>query len=154
MNLGRLLACALGATALASACSYTPPDVAPEIPENAQSSAVYAADGTLITVFHAEENRQDVTLARMPEVLQDAVVAIEDERFWEHHGVDVRAILRALSTNAGEGGVAQGGSTITQQLVKNTLTGEADDLERKIHEAALASSSSATTRRNASSSST
>lgn len=126
-----------GAT-LAGACSYTPADVAPEIPENAESSAIFGADGSLLTVLHAEENRQEVSLRRIPEVLRDAVVAIEDERFWEHKGVDLRAVLRALTTNASEGEIAEGASTITMQVVKNTLTGEADDLEAKVREAALA----------------
>jgi Transglycosylase len=63
---------------------------------------------------------------RMPEVLRDAVIALEDERFWEHKGVDLRAALRALTSNASAGEVAQGASTITMQIVKNTLTG-ADD---------------------------
>ena len=123
---------------LTGACSYTPPDVAPEIPANAESSGIYAADGTLITVLHAEENRQEVPLARVPGILRDAVVAIEDERFWEHKGVDLRAVLRAASTNAAEGSIAEGASTITMQVVKNTLTGGADDLEAKVREAALA----------------
>ncbi|MGH9243583.1 MAG: penicillin-binding protein [Acidimicrobiales bacterium] len=119
-------------------CSYTPPDVAPEIPANAESSAIYAGDGTLITVLHAEENRQEVPLDRMPEALRDAVIAIEDDRYWEHNGVDLRAVLRAITTNASEGEIIQGASTITMQVVKNTLSGEAKTLEEKIEEAALA----------------
>jgi penicillin-binding protein 1A len=137
-RLAALVAALLVALTAIAGCSYEPPDVAPEIPANAESSAIYAADGTLITIFHAVENRQEVPLERMPEVLRDAVVAIEDERFWDHKGVDLRAVLRALGTNAAEGEIAEGASTITMQVVKNTLTGGADTLEAKVREAALA----------------
>lgn len=123
---------------LAGACTYTTPDLAPVIPANAQSSVIYAADGTPLHVLHAEENREEIPLDRIPVHLRDAVIAIEDERFWEHRGVDLRAVLRALRTNAAEGGVEQGGSTITQQLVKNTLLEPDQTLERKVQEAALA----------------
>ncbi len=129
---------ALAAGVSAGACSYTTPDLAPTIPANAQSSVIYAADGTAIEVLHAEENREEIPLARIPVHLRDAVIAIEDERFWEHEGVDLRAVLRALRTNAAEGGIEQGGSTITQQLVKNTLLEPDQTLERKVQEAALA----------------
>ena len=74
----------------------------------------------------------------MPAYLRDAVVAIEDRRFYYHHGVDGRAIIRAAYVNAAEGTVVEGGSTITQQLVKILYVGNADTLRRKIDEAALA----------------
>src|SRR4051794_15761163 len=106
---------------LAAGCAYTPTEVVPQIPENAQSSQIYAADGTLITTLHGPQNRVEVTLAHIPLLLQQAVIAIEDERFYFHHGVDFRAIFRAAQNNASQGNASQGGSTITQQLVKNTL---------------------------------
>ena len=65
-------------------------------------------------------------------------MAIEDRRFYYHHGVDMRAIARAAVVNADEGAVVEGGSTITQQLVKNLYVGTADTLRRKIDEASLA----------------
>ena len=70
--------------------------------------------------------------------MRDAAVAIEDRRFYAHHGVDVRAIARAAVVNAEEGEVVEGGSTITQQLVKNLYVGTADTLRRKLDEASLA----------------
>lgn len=107
----------------------------------AQSSKVYDASGRLITTLHETENRTIIPLSRIPQHVQDAVIAIEDERFYEHEGVDVRAVLRALLTNAQSGEIREGGSTITQQLVKNLIIspGEIADrtLERKITEAAL-----------------
>jgi penicillin-binding protein 1A len=122
-----------------SACSYQSRSVAPVLPDERQSSRVFAADGTEITTFFYEQNRTNVSVESMPRTLLDAVVAIEDERYYEHRGVDVRAILRAVRTNAGTGDIAEGGSTITQQYVKNALL-ENDDktLSRKVEEASLA----------------
>lgn len=108
----------------------------------AQSSKVYAADRSLITSLHGAENRTIVPLERISDRLIDAVIAIEDARFWEHDGVDYRAIGRALVSNISSGGIREGGSTITQQYVKNSIIspGETAErtIERKINEAALA----------------
>ena len=107
----------------------------------AQSSRVFDADGKLLTTLHETENRTLVPLSRIPKRVRDAVIAIEDERFFEHEGVDLRAVLRALLANAQSGTIEEGGSTITQQLVKNVIIAPgaiADKtLERKIIEAAL-----------------
>jgi penicillin-binding protein 1A len=123
---------------LAPGCSYTLRELVPELPETAQSSVIVAADGTPIVTLHAEENRANVAFADLPGHVVDAVIAIEDERFWLHHGVDVRAILRAVQVNASSGSVSQGGSTITQQLVKLLLLTSDQTLDRKVAEAALA----------------
>lgn len=139
-SIGRAASLVAGIVLLAlvgSACSDArdaPPIV---LPVNAQPSAIYAADGTLITVLQ-EENRTNVPLERMPRSLQDAVVAIEDARFWEHNGVDPRAVLRAAGENAEAGQIAEGGSTITQQYVKNALLTPEQTLGRKIEEATTA----------------
>src|SRR5438874_3935420 len=103
-----------------------------------QRSVVYAADGSILAVLHAEQNRQPVGLASVPPVLIHAIVDIEDARFYDHHGVDIRGTLRALYTNVEAGTVEQGGSTITQQLVKTSLLGSKRDASRKVKEAALA----------------
>jgi membrane peptidoglycan carboxypeptidase len=88
---------------------------------------IYAADGKtrLATVF--EENRREVPLEKVAPVMQQAVIAIEDSRFYEHNGFDPRGLLRAAATNISEGGVAQGGSTLTMQYVKNVLLTAAED---------------------------
>src|SRR3954467_4948671 len=112
----RALVVAVVCAVLAAGCAYTPTEITPKIPENAQSSKIYAADGTLITTLHGPQNRLEVTLDRIPVLVQQAVIAIEDERFYYHHGVDFRAIFRAAQNNASEGAATQGGSTITQQL--------------------------------------
>lgn len=127
------------ALALVSAgCSYTPVTIVPELPENAQSSSIYASDGTLLTVLHGEENRVNVSYDQMPRHLIDAVVAIEDSRFWLHDGIDIVGLIRAARSNVSAGGVAQGGSTITQQAVGVLLIEEERSLDGKIEEASLA----------------
>ncbi|MGH7420079.1 MAG: PBP1A family penicillin-binding protein [Candidatus Rokuibacteriota bacterium] len=83
------------------------------------------------------ENIRPVRLADVPAVLRSAVLAIEDARFYEHGGVDPRGILRALWTNIRKGRVAEGGSTITQQLIKSRLLNPERTLARKINEAML-----------------
>lgn len=118
----------------------TAEDLAP--PKLAESSKIYASDGTLITTLHEEQNRTIIPLERMPLSIQHAVIAIEDERFYEHEGVDWRAIGRAIVTNALSGQLLEGGSTITQQYVKNVLISPGETapktIERKLNEAALA----------------
>ena len=104
----------------------------------AETSRIYAADGALVTSLHGGENREVVPLSRIPKTLQDAVVAIEDERFWSHPGVDLRAVARAAAANTAEGKVVEGGSTITQQYVKNELLDSAKTAQRKLREASLA----------------
>ncbi len=128
----------LSVALLAGACGTQSRGATPlELPVNAEPSAIYAADGTLITTLR-EENRVTVPLEQIPRSLQDAVVAIEDARFWQHNGVDPRAIARAASTNAEAGEVAEGGSTITQQYVKTALLSPEQTLSRKLEEATTA----------------
>jgi penicillin-binding protein 1B len=82
--------------------------------------------------------RRPVRLAAVPAVLTQAVLAAEDHRFFDHGGVDARAVLRALWVNLRRGEVAQGGSTLTQQLVKNLLLSPRRTWDRKLREAGLA----------------
>lgn len=105
-----------------------------------ESTKIFAADGTLITTLRQEENREILPIDEIPRHVRDAVVAIEDARFYTHKGVDLKAILRALYANASSGKVVEGGSTITQQLVRNALTdvGKEQTLERKVKEAQYA----------------
>lgn len=104
----------------------------------AQTSIVYAADGSVLAEWYDAEDRTVIPDESMPQSLKDAVVAIEDRRFYEHSGVDVQAIARAFSINTGAGEVRQGGSTITQQTVKLLFTEGERTLKRKIEEALLA----------------
>jgi len=122
---------------LASSCAYTTVTLAPTVPPNAEASVVLADNGTLLTTLHAGENRTEITLGQVPQHMQDAIVAIEDRRFWTHAGIDLPAILRAARRNIDEGEVVEGGSTITQQFVKNVLLASDRTLDRKIEEATL-----------------
>jgi penicillin-binding protein 1A len=112
--------------------------VLPKVTKPAQRSIVYDRYGNPIDVFFSED-RSPVDLKDVPQTLIDAVLAIEDRNFYEHNGVDVKALGRAVVDNLSAGEVQQGGSTITQQLVKNTLIKDPKrQLRRKIQEAFLA----------------
>jgi len=103
-----------------------------------QNSFVYAADGALLGSIPAERNREPVQLWRVSPWMRKATVAIEDHRFYEHGGVDYEGIARAAWKDLRAGHVVQGGSTITQQLVRNLYISKERTLSRKIKEACLA----------------
>jgi penicillin-binding protein 1A len=90
-------------------------------------------------VFEPRNRRVWISLATVPDVVQKAFVAAEDRRFFQHHGVDERGIIRAFIGNLADPNRPQGGSTITQQLVKNLLVGDDVTYERKIREMIVAS---------------
>ena len=103
------------------------------------NSVVYADDGSKLGVIDSPEARTPVGIKRIPLVLQHATVAIEDQRFYEHGGVDTEGILRAAVKDLEAGEAVEGGSTITQQLVRNLCIRHPErNLERKIIEAKLA----------------
>jgi penicillin-binding protein 1A len=120
----------------ASGCAYRVDIAAPET--QAETTKVFAADGSLITTLHAEQDREEVSLTEVAPVLVAAVLAIEDSRFFAHKGVDLRAVARALRRNAEAGEVKEGGSTITQQYVKNVLLDPKRTVHRKMREAVMA----------------
>ena len=126
----------------AAACSYETPsfDFEQAGLVTAQSSRVYDRSGVLITELRGEQGRTDVTdIGLIPEVVRNAVVAIEDERFYDHDGVDLKAILRAARSNVSSGGIGQGGSTITQQYVGNVFLDRSEQtVARKMREAFMA----------------
>ncbi len=104
----------------------------------AQTTKVYDNNDNLITDFYVEQNRIVVPLNKISKNMQNAVIAIEDQRFYDHEGVDWKAIGRALIADIKQGRIVQGGSTLTQQLVKNTLVDTEQTVQRKIREAVLA----------------
>lgn len=129
-----------GAGALSVVYSYIK-----EAPEFDQStlkppvtSYIFDCRGKEITKLYDEQNRIEVPLEQVPLYVRKAFIAIEDERFEEHFGVDPMAILRALATNLRLHKKAQGGSTITQQLIKDAFLTPEKKLKRKIQEAWLA----------------
>src|SRR6516165_6543621 len=114
-----LVASVLGSLALvAASCGIGDRNIPTLVPIAQQQTMIFADDGTQITSIASDENRIVVPLSQIPAILQNAVVSIEDERFWEHGGVDLRGIARAAKSNSKAGGVSEGGSTITQQYVK------------------------------------
>ena len=98
---------------------------------------VFSEDGNVIGEFFIEK-RELVPLERVPKVLKDAIIAAEDAKFYQHEGLDFFGIIRALTKNIRAGGIVQGGSTITQQVVKSLLLTPERSLKRKIREAILA----------------
>jgi 1A family penicillin-binding protein len=105
-----------------------------------QPTKIYSADGKLLANLYLE-NREIVKMSQMSSDLVNAVVAVEDERFYEHNGVDIPGIVRAQVINMMAGGVKEGASTITQQYIRNTiLSAEATQVSytRKLREAYLA----------------
>jgi penicillin-binding protein 1A len=100
---------------------------------------VYASDGkTVLSVLRGDENRIVVDSKAIAPVMKQAIVAVEDRRFWEHRGVDFRGVVRAIWADVRNKEIVQGGSTITQQFVKNTYTEKERTVSRKLKEAALA----------------
>jgi penicillin-binding protein 1A len=104
-----------------------------------QLGYIYASDGkTVLAVLRGDESRVVVDSDGIAPVMKQAIVAVEDKRFWEHRGVDFRGILRAVWADVRNKEIIQGGSTITQQFVKNTYTQGERTFSRKLKEAALA----------------
>ena len=108
-----------------------------ELNSQAQTSFIYDCNGELITEYKGSENRIMVSIDAMPKVLRNAFIAVEDARFYSHSGVDLKRIVGAFVSNLSSS-ATQGGSTITQQLIKNTLLSSEQSYKRKIQEAYLA----------------
>src|SRR5213595_3844542 len=128
-----------GAAAFEASCSLSelrPVSAGPQ--GGPANSLVYAADGSLLGAIPAEKNRQPVALSQMGPWMAKATVAIEDRRFYKHGGVDYKGIVRAAVKDLRAGRVVQGGSTITQQLVRNLYISRQRTFKRKIKEACLA----------------
>ena len=120
-----------------TASMNTKPDLASDIQPPA-SSQIYDINGNEIANVHATENRMPVKLSQVPKDLQNAFVAVEDNRFYDHMGIDPRGIMRALWSNLRGQSISEGGSTITQQLAKNAYLTQDRTLKRKVQEVFLA----------------
>jgi penicillin-binding protein 1A len=103
-----------------------------------QNTFLYAADGSLLGSIPAERNRQPVKADQMSLWLRKATIAVEDRRFFEHGGVDIEGIARAAVADIRAGAIVEGGSTITQQLVRNLYISRERTVQRKVKEACLA----------------
>jgi penicillin-binding protein 1A len=106
-----------------------------DLGELAERSSVYASDGSFMGVLSEEFNREPIDLDDTPQEVIDAILAIEDADFYEHNGVNLRGTFRALVENVNAGAITGGGSTITQQLVKNSLLSSEQNFSRKSTEA-------------------
>lgn len=107
-----------------------------KIEDQSETSNIYDGNGDWITAYTGTENRDWATIEEIPDMLQKAVVAIEDVRFFNHTGVDVKRLIGVFISNLMNSSV-QGGSTITQQLIKNRLLSSERTYKRKIQEAYL-----------------
>lgn len=103
-----------------------------------ETSKIYDIDGKVIANIHGEENRVVIPFSEVPVEARQALIAAEDNYFYQHHGLDFRGIFRALAVNVKSGGFRQGGSTLSQQLVKNLFLSHRKSIFRKLVEAQLA----------------
>jgi penicillin-binding protein 1A len=104
-----------------------------------QLGYIYASDGkTVLAVLRGDESRVVIGSKDIAPVMKQAIVSVEDRRFWQHRGIDFKGIMRAVWADVRNKKVVQGGSTITQQFVKNTYTKRERTISRKLKEAALA----------------
>jgi membrane peptidoglycan carboxypeptidase len=132
---------AVGAKAAVDRFRSLPHDLA--VPPVPQRSRILAADGSVLASFYSQ-NRRSVALSEVAPIMQKALIDTEDVRFFDHGAIDVKAALRAAVVDVRGGSTAQGGSTITQQYVKNVLvqsgdaTATADTFSRKLQEARYA----------------
>jgi penicillin-binding protein 1A len=133
----RLTAGVLVIALIAAACSVAPIED-PGTGAGSLTTHIYASDGSVLAEWHAGEDRVPVSYSELPAHLVNAVVAIEDRRFWVHSGVDLRALARAGAQNYQAGQVVEGGSTITQQYARAVLLDTEVTAERKLREMTLA----------------
>jgi penicillin-binding protein 1A len=122
---------------IAFAVSTLPPIQSLEVPKRPPTVEIVGTDGRTL-VMRGEMSGSDVSIQVLPTYLPRAFVAIEDRRFFSHHGVDPIGLLRAAAANVLHRGVSQGGSTLTQQLAKNLFLTQQRTLWRKMQEAVLA----------------
>jgi len=125
------------ATGMALAFSNKLPDISALYSPPSEATRIYASSGEVIASLF-RENRDTVSLSEIPQVMRQAVIAIEDERFYRHRGVDIRGTIRAVWRNFVARQVREGGSTITQQLARNIFLTQKRLFSRKLAEMMLA----------------
>src|SRR3954447_14650344 len=128
----------LGATAIGGIAYVIAQVPLPKDAPVAHTTIITDSKGNQLAVLHGDENRLPVKLTQVPKVLQDAVIASEDRKFYSHSGVDPVGIVRATWADVRHHAKVQGGSSITQQYVKNTYVGSQRTFMRKVKEAVLA----------------
>ena len=121
-----------GLTAKSASDSFSDLPANIKIPPLPQNSTLYASDGKTVLATFFDENRKNIALADVAPVMRQAIVAAEDNRFYQHKGVDARGIVRAFVRNQSSGEVTQGASTLTQQYIRSILKYSATNaVERK-----------------------
>jgi len=135
--IGVCLAALLPSLGIITSATDYKTELVTDLRDLSERSTVYDSTGNEMGVLGLE-NRQNVTLDQVPQAIVDAVVATEDKTFWENDGVDLPSVARAALKNLTSGEIEQGGSTISQQLVKNRILSPKRDLNRKIREVLLA----------------
>lgn len=110
----------------------------PDTFRQSQTSLAYDINGSVISVLKGEKDVYYLTIDEIPEYAKQAIISIEDKKFYTHHGVDYRAILRAIIAMVQNGEVTQGASTITQQLARNVFLTNDKTWERKVEEIYIA----------------
>jgi membrane peptidoglycan carboxypeptidase len=144
MLAGALVAVAVGSIAYSSGRLLHDVATAKETPmpdlvtDPSLPSVIYAANGSVMATLRSSLYRQPVPLSQIAPIMVHAVLDTEDHSFWQHGGLDVEATARALLADVNAGAAVQGGSTIAQQLVKNTYLTDQKTLSRKVREAVLA----------------
>lgn len=113
------------------------PDISESHWKPIEATMIYSEDGKLLARLY-KENRNYVSISKIPKQLQNAIISIEDNRFYEHQGIDLWGIARAFLVNIIHGDIVEGGSTLTQQLAKNAFLSNERTFRRKIQEAYLA----------------
>lgn len=133
-----LAAFALGGFALASLIKDLPNPAKLEERKIVESTKIYDRSGEILLFeIHGEEKRTMIPFEKIPPAVKNAAIALEDANFYKHRGIDFRGVARAFLVDVFSGNLQQGGSTITQQLIKNLLLGKERTIKRKIKEAAL-----------------
>jgi len=128
----------LGATAVAGVAYVIAQVPLPKEAPLAQTTVLTDASGNQLAVIHGAENRFPVKLTQVPKVMQNAVISAEDRKFFQHSGVDPIGVIRATWADLRHHSRVQGGSSITQQYVKNVYVGRQRTFMRKIKEAVIA----------------
>lgn len=114
------------------------PQLDPKLLNSPQSSTIYDMNDKIVMDVAGEEYRKIVPLDQVPKKVQNAFLSVEDARFWDHHGIDLKRVAGAAVANIKEGFGVEGGSTITQQLIKMSFLSSEKTIERKVQEAYLA----------------
>src|SRR5919198_1504337 len=138
LSLLAVLGLASFSVGLVTAIAGEIPSLDPSRIHNQTDGFIYADNGRVLSVLRGSQSRILLRSDQISPLMKQAIVAIEDKRFYEHRGVDLRGILRAVWVDIRGGGAVQGGSTNTQQVVKNTYTKDQRSIARKLKEAALA----------------